>query len=513
MNIRYVIRELGLVMIVLCLCMIAVMGWSAWEWAGGNSEEKVATLSMLMGAALGAVLGLFCWLFGSRSGKDYLGQREALLLVTTSWFLAAAVACLPYYLWAWLEEGAGASHPFASFISCYFESVSGLTTTGATILSDVDMIPKSLLLWRATTHWLGGLGIVVLFVAILPTLGVSGKRLFQAEVPGPQQDGVRPRIRETARILWLIYLGLTIVQVLMLKVAGMNWFDSICHTFATLATGGFGTHNASVGYYDNWKIEMIIFVFMVIAGINFGLYYNLVRGRWRMAVRDPQMIVYLCMLGVSIAVIAGYLYGHTITLTTGQEREVGVLGALRYSSFQVGSIHSDCGFATADYDQWSYLPKTILMLGMFFGGCAGSTSGGLKISRLIVLFKLIAADIERAFRPSVVRTVRVGDDVVDQAERQSVLMYTVLTILVLGIATIVVRVVEDSAGLSLTESGSAVLACFTNCGPGLGIVGPTGNFGVLHLFTQALLCIVMVLGRLEVYAVLVLLRPAFWLAD
>ena len=291
MNIRYVIRELGLVMIVLCLCMVAVMGWSAWEWAGGNSEEKVATLSMLMGAALGAVLGLFCWLFGSRSGKDYLGQREALLLVTTSWFLAAAVACLPYYLWAWLEEGAGASHPFASFISCYFESMSGLTTTGATILSDVDMIPKSLLLWRATTHWLGGLGIVVLFVAILPTLGVSGKRLFQAEVPGPQQDGVRPRIRETARILWLIYLGLTIVQVLMLKVAGMNWFDSICHTFATLATGGFGTHNASVGYYDSWKIEMIIFVFMVIAGINFGLYYNLVRGRWRMAVRDPQMIV------------------------------------------------------------------------------------------------------------------------------------------------------------------------------------------------------------------------------
>ena len=513
MNIRYVIRELGLVMIVLCVCMCVVMGWSAYEWAGGNTDEQMATLALLMGAVLGAVLGLFCWLFGHRSGQEYLGRREAMLMVSSSWFLAAAVAGLPYYIWALLEHGSGASHPFASLTSCYFESMSGLTTTGATILSDVDTVPKSMLLWRATTHWLGGLGIVVLFVAILPTLGVGGKKLFQAEVPGPQQEGVRPRIRETARVLWMIYLLLTLTEILLLKLAGMDWFDSVCNTFATLATGGFSTHNASIGYYDSSLIDMIVFAFMVIAGINFGLYYNIARRRWKLAVKDPQMIVYLSMIGVSIAVIAWYLYGQTITLTTGQEREVGLMGSLRYSAFQVGSIHSDCGFATADYDHWAYVPKTILILGMFFGGCAGSTSGGLKISRLIVLVKLVLADVERAFRPNVVRTIKVGQDVIDQDERQAVLMFGLLTLIVLGLSTIAVCAIEGRGAISVTESGSAVLACFTNCGPGLGIIGPTQHFGVLSLLSQGLLSIVMVLGRLEIYAVLVLFRPAFWLTD
>ncbi len=513
MNYRYVIRELGLVMLVLCLCMVAVMGFAGANWAGGNTDERVATLSMLMGAAIGAILGLFSWLFGSRSEEEYLGRREAMLLVAISWMLAALVACLPYYLWAWIEHGAGASHPFTSFISCFFESMSGLTTTGATILDDVDSIPKSLLLWRATTHWLGGLGIVVLFVAILPSLGAGGKKLFNAEVPGPQQQGVRPRIRETARVLWLIYLLLTVVQTVSLRLAGMDWFDAVCHTFATLATGGFSTHNASIGQYDSWAIESITCLFMIIAGINFGLYYNVARGRWKQAITDPQMIVYLAMLAVSIAVIAWCLYGHTITLMNGQQREVSLMGAVRYSAFQVGSIHSDCGFATADYDQWGYLPKTVLMLGMFFGGCAGSTSGGLKISRVIVLFKLLVADVERAFRPNVVRSIRVGKEVIEPSERQSVLMYTVLTLVVLGVATIAMRLIEGEGGLSLTESASGVLACFTNCGPGLGILGPTGNFGVLSLPSQALLCLVMVLGRLEIYAMLALMHPTFWLAD
>ena len=513
MNIRYVIRELGLVMIVLCICICMVMAWSAYEWAGGTSAEKVATLALLMGAALGAVLGLFCWLFGSRSGQAYLGRREAMLLVSASWLIGAAVSALPYYIWALLEHGSGASHPFSSFTSCYFESMSGLTTTGSTILNDVDSVPKSMLLWRATTHWLGGLGIVVLFVAILPTLGVGGKKLFNVEVPGPTQEGVRPRIRETARVLWMIYLLFTFVEVIALKIAGMSWFDSVCNTFATLATGGFSTHNASIGYFDSWSIDLIVTAFMIIAGINFGLYYNIARGRWKLALTDPQMIVYLCMITGSVLIIAWYIQGTTITLMSGQQRDIGVLDALRYSAFQVGSVHSDCGFATADYDNWAYIPKTILMLGMFFGGCVGSTSGGLKISRLITIAKLIFADVERAFRPSVVRTVKVGSEVIDQDERQSVLMFALLCIAVLGLATIAICVIEGRNNITVTESGSAVLACFTNCGPGLGIVGPTRNFGVLSHLTQGLLSFVMVLGRLEIFAVVAMFRPSFWLAD
>lgn len=513
MNIRYVIRELGLVMLVLCLCMVAVMGWAAWDWAGGDEDERVAVLALVMSAAVGAVMGLFCWLFGNRSGQDYLGRREALLLVALTWLIGAAVAGLPYYAWAWMESNMLADHAFASFASCYFESMSGLTTTGATVLSDVDSIPKSLLLWRATTHWLGGLGIVVLFVAVLPTLGVGGKRLFQAEVTGPQQSGVRPRIRETARILWLIYLLLTATQTVLLRLAGMSWFDSVCHTFATLSTGGFGTHNASIGQYDSWSVDLIVIAFMVIAGMNFGLYYDMARGRWRQAVRDPQMLVYLGMLTVSAVVIACFLFGGTVTLTTGEARDVGAMDALRYSAFQVGSVHTNCGFATADYDRWGFVPKAILMVGMFFGGCAGSTSGGLKISRVIILAKMLALDIERAFRPNVVRTVRVGRSVIDDADRQSVLMYLCLMVLVLVLGTLSVRILEGEAALTLAESGSAVLACFTNCGPGLGVIGPVGNYGGLSLPTQALLSLFMVLGRLEIYAILVLLYPQFWTAD
>ena len=513
MNIRYVIRELGLLMIVLCACMVVVMGWAAWSWAGGDARERVAMLAMIMSAAVGAVVGLFCWLFGSQSGQDYLGRREALLLVSMSWFIGAAVSALPYYGWALIERAVEVDHPFLSFTACYFEAMSGLTTTGATILSDVDSIPKGLLLWRSITHWLGGLGIVVLFVAVLPTLGVGGKKLFNVEAPGPKQQGVRPRIRETARILWLIYLILTITQILLLKTAGMNWFDAVCHTFATLATGGFSTHNTSIGAYDSWSIDIITIVFMALAGVNFGLYYQLARRRFKSVWTDPELRVYIGLLITATLIIAFNIYGTTSTLMNGEQRLVTAGEAIRESAFQVTSIQTTTGFSSADFDLWGFVPQAILVALMFIGASAGSTGGGIKVIRLVVAAKVMFGELERVFRPNVVRTTRVGTGVVDAELKQAVLVY-VLGILVLFIAGAVgLMLLEPTDSMSFTTAATASAACLNNIGPGLELVGATQNYAFFSVPSKLLLSLLMVLGRLEVYAVLVLLRPAFWKSD
>ncbi|MEZ6191273.1 MAG: potassium transporter TrkG [Phycisphaerales bacterium] len=514
MNFRYVIRELGLVMLVLCFCMVAVMGWAAWShWTGRNDNERMAVLALVMSAAVGAVMGLFCWLFGNRSGLDYLGRREALLLVALTWLIGAAVAGLPYYTWAWMESTVLDDHAFASFASCYFESMSGLTTTGATVLSDVDSVPRSLLLWRATTHWLGGLGIVVLFVAVLPTLGVGGKKLFQIEATGPQQAGVRPRIRETARILWLIYLLLTISQIVLLRLAGMTWFDAVCHTFATLATGGFSTHNASIGAFDSWSVDVITIVFMVLAGANFGLYYQLARRRFRVVWRDPELRTYLAILFVATLVVACCIYGKDSTLMDGAVREVGVAEAARQSAFQVVSIQTTTGFSTADFDLWGFIPQAVLITVMFVGGCAGSTGGGIKVIRVLIAFKVMYAELERVFRPSVVRTMRVGTGVVDQELKLDVLVYVIAVLLLFLLGAVALMLIEPAGTLDFTSAATASAATLNNIGPGLAKVGATQNYGFFSAPGKYVLSLLMVLGRLELYAVLVLISPKFWFAD
>jgi len=513
MNLRYVIRELGLVMIVLCLCMVAVMGWAAWNWAGGNQDERLAMLALMISAAVGGGTGLICWLFGSRSGQEYLGRREALLMVALSWFLGAALAGLPFYAWALMEKTAMVDHAFGSFSACYFEAMSGLTTTGATVLSSVDTVPKGLLLWRAMTHWLGGLGIVVLFVAVLPTLGVGGKKLFQVEAPGPQQQGVRPRIRETARILWLIYLTMTGVQVLLLKLAGMNWFDSVCHTFATLATGGFSTHDASIGGYDSVAVDLITIVFMVLAGVNFGLYYQLARRRFGTVWRDPELRAYLGIILVATIIIAFCIVGKTSTLMTGEQRVVGVAEAVRQSAFQTVSIQTTTGFSTADFDLWGFIPKAVLVTLMFVGASAGSTGGGIKVIRILVAVKVMLAEIERVFRPNVVRTTRVGMGVVDQDMKQSVVVYLLGILVLFGLGTLALKLIEPAGTLDFTTAATASAATLNNIGPGLGQVGATHNYGFFSAPSKLVLSLLMVFGRLEVYAVLVLFHPAFWRSE
>jgi len=515
MNIRIVIRQLGLVLIVLSFFMGGAALWGGAHWFSSTELDQMATLALVTAIAIGAISGLVFWLMGRQGGIEVLGRREALLLVALSWLIGAALSALPFYYWAMMQnQKIVGDHPFTSFISCYFEAMSGLTTTGATVLSHIEVIPHSLLLWRATTHWLGGLGIVVLFVAVLPTLGVGGKKLFQVESPGPQKQGVRPRIKETARVLWLIYLLLTLTEIFALGICGVNWFDAVCHTFATLATGGFSTMNASIGHYNSWAVDMVIILFMVLAGLNFGLYYQLARRRFDIVRRDPEMRAYFTIILVATLIITASIVGQRLTNTSGEVTEsLGLADAARYSLFQVVSIQTTTGFCTADFNLWHFLPKAVLVILMFVGASAGSTGGGIKVVRVLVAFKVIVSEVERVFRPRVVRTVKLGRSVIDPELRLSVLVYVLGILLLFGLGAVAIMFIEPAGTITFTTAATASAATLNNIGPGLGRVGAVENYGFFSPLSKLVMSMLMVLGRLEVYAILVLVFPRFWRSD
>ncbi len=522
MNIRLVIQQLGLLLLLLCLALLGVTAWGAIEHftsqpAAGTSIERewVGLVAEWVTVGVGLALGGSMWWFARPRDRRpaVLGRREALLLVALGWLLGAAVAGLPYFLWAHLERTAGPNHPFRSFMSCYFEAMSGLTTTGATVLSDIRAVPFGLLLWRATTHWLGGLGIVVLFVAVLPSLGVGGKKLYQIEAPGPAAQGVRPRIRETARVLWLIYLGLTAAQIVLLYLAGMNLGDAVCHTFATLATGGFSTRDASIGYYNSPLINWIIIAFMLLAGANFGLYYQLLRRRFRAVWTDPELRLYLAIVFVGCLIVCGALVEERLVSTTGDDVEPSIAAAIRHGVFQVVSIQTTTGFCTADFDLWGLAPRMTLLFLMFVGASAGSTGGGIKIIRVLIAFKVIVAEVERVFRPNVVRTVKVGRQPVDPELRLGTMVYVLALLLVFAVGTVALMLIEADKGIDVVTALSASAATLNNIGPGLNLVGAMRNYGWFSEPSLAVMSLLMVLGRLELYAVIVMFVPRFWKSE
>ena len=517
MNYRFVARQLGLLMLVLSLSILAVAGWSGLEWSWGDALEAAAFQAFLEAVGVGLVIALILWRWG-READDFLGRHEALLLVALSWLIGAALAALPFFLWAHLHTIHVATdggtqytpHPFESFVSCYFEAMSGLTTTGATVLSDIEAIPRSLLLWRSVTHWLGGLGIVVLFVAVLPTLGVGGKKLFRVETTGPTSQGVRPRIRETARLLWLIYLGLTVAEVLALKMCGMDWYESVCHTFATLATGGFSTRNASVGQYHSVAIDVVIIVFMILAGVNFGLYYQLIRRRFHSVWTDPELRLYLGIIVVATIIISCSLIGQSIVTTDGTRHDPSTGQAIRYGLFQVVSIQTTTGYCTANFEYWGFIAKTTLIVLMFVGGSAGSTGGGIKVIRCLIAFKVMLAEVERVFNPNVVRTIKVGKSTIDPEVRLGTLVYVLGIGALFLIGAILVMLFEPAGQIDFTTAATASIATLNNIGPGLARVGAVENYGWFSAPSKLVFCLLMALGRLEVYAIFVLFIPRFW---
>ncbi len=524
MNFSFVFNRFGLLLLVLSALLAAAGAWSLGLVTVGDAAEQPAAGALLISAVIGGAIGFVLWWVTRRAAQ--IGRREALLLVALSWLLGAALSALPFFFWAQFEPGYLVNpHPFANYVDCYFEAMSGLTTTGATVLpniaeadhaSGVAPLPRSLLLWRSATHWLGGLGIVVLFVAVLPSLGVGGKRLFKVEAPGPKSEAVTPQIRETARALWLIYLVLTAAEIVALKLAGLDWFDSVCHTFATLATGGFSSHNSSIAGFDNAAVEWIAVVFMLLAGVNFGLYYMVLRGKWKQALRDTELRVYLVIMAVAATVITLSLIGTQYHTTAGDAVNGGAGDAVRYGVFQTVSIQTTTGFGTADFNAWPFVAQATLLALMFIGGCGGSTGGGLKVMRIWVMLKVIAAEVERAFRPNVVRPVKVGRATVDNDMKLGTVVFIVSMLLIVLAGGVAIEGFEQLAGhdeCTFRTSGTAAVATLFNIGPGLGLVGATENYGWFTDASKLLMSLLMAIGRLELFAIIVLFSPRYWRGD
>jgi trk system potassium uptake protein TrkH len=513
LDLRIIIRNLGLVLLVLSgvigLVAVFALGDRWLGYSGDESELGALLVSALVGVGAGVVLVAL-----GRKGPKLIGQREALLLVAASWILGGVLAALPFSLWSSWRAGADANpHAFDSFVNCYFETISGLTTTGATIVETLASVPRSLLLWRSVTQWLGGLGIVVLFVAVLPELGVGGRRLFRRETSGPSKEGVTPRIQDTARALWMIYSALTVLEIGLLRLSGMSWFDSACHTFATLATGGFSTLDSSIAGFASSAIHIVIIAFMILGGINFDLYHQLWLGRWRSVFRDPELRAYLGIIVAATVIVSVSLLRHRpIDPASGQAVPFTAI-TLRDSLFTVVSIKTTTGFCTADFDTWTVAAKATLVVVMFIGGSAGSTSGGLKVVRLLTAVKVLLAELEHIYRPNVVRTVKIARTAIDPELKLATLVFLVGFIGVLVIGTTSLMLLEAPGDIDITSATTATLASLCTTGPGLARVGATQNYAWLTDASKLVLTIVMIVGRLEMFTIVALFTPRFWRSE
>ena len=375
--------------------------------------------------------------------------------------------------------------------------MSGFTTTGSTILTDIEAMPASLLLWRSMTQWFGGMGIIVLSLAILPMLGVGGMQLFKAEVPGPTADRLKPRIQDTAKLLWGVYFLLTTIEVLLLMAGNMSLFDAVNHAFTTMATGGFSTRNASLAAFDSAYIDGVVTLFMFLAGVNFSLHYLGLRGRFVDYVRNEEFRFYLALAVSGIALIMLFNAGSAYP---------SFWDNLRYTAFQLVSILTTTGFGTADYELWPVLCQYLLVIAMFVGGCAGSTGGGIKVARMLLLAKHAQVQLFRLIHPRAVRLVKLGERAVDKEVMQSILGFFALYMAVFVLASFIMA----ATGMDLVSAGGSVIATLSNIGPGLGSVGPIDNFAHVPAVGKVTLALCMLLGRLELFTVLVLVFPTFW---
>lgn len=456
-------------------------------------------VAMLASAAVGAALGDGSWpalllsaaITAAAGGAgralthvpEDLNHREGFLIVTLAWVAVALFGALPY-----LVSGA-----IPSPVAALFESMSGFTTTGASVLTDIEAVAPGILMWRSTTQWLGGMGIIVLGIAVLPYLGVGGMQLFRAEVPGPTPDRLRPRIRETARLLWLVYAGLTIALVLLYLLGGMSLFEAVNHAFTTLPTGGFSTRNASLGAFSPY-IQWVTIVFMFVAGMNFTLHYRAFARGFAPYWRDSEWRLFAGIVVVATVLVA------LAAPADGVERTV------RDAAFQVVSMITTTGFATADYERWSPFAQLVLVLLFFVGGMAGSTSGGPKVIRVLLTMKHSALEIRKHLHPRAIMITKVGGQPIPESVMTNVLAFMLLYAGLFGVGTLLMT----TSGLSLASAAGAAATAISNVGPGLDQVGPTDNFGFLPWHGKLVMAFLMLAGRLEIYTVLVLFLPRFW---
>lgn len=447
-------------------------------------HEKVVSafiLSMIITTLCGLSLRKFF------SSKEPISHKEGFAISTLGWIFAAGFGTLPFVF----------AGTFPSFIDAYFESMSGFTTTGATVLVPIEGNPYAILFWRDFIQWLGGMGIIVLVVAILPALGAGGMQLFKSEVPGPEPDRLKPRIKETAKLLWGVYIIISALQVACLYFTGMSLFDALTNMFGTMPTGGFTPRNLSVGAYNNPIFETIIILFMFIAGANFTLHYKALHGNVKSLIKDREFLFYSGVILISILAITTqlrlYIYNSIFT-------------ALRYASFQVVSIATTTGFVTTDYDIWPAFSKSILLILMFVGGCAGSTGGAIKNIRVLLLLKQAYREIHKLIHPQAVTPIRLGDKTVSEEVMRNITGFFFLYIFIFVICTFIMSVL----GLDIVSAMASVAATLGNVGPGLGLVGPAQTYALIPPLGKITLILCMLLGRLEIYTVLILVIPEFW---
>ncbi|HUS04096.1 MAG TPA: TrkH family potassium uptake protein [Dehalococcoidia bacterium] len=482
MRVRVVAHYLGLLVIILGLLMILPLAWSYYH-------QGPDFLPFAISACITMVAGLVLWRL-MPGGAGNLTRREGLALVTWAWILASLFGALPYQL----------AGTFPSYLDAYFEAMSGFTTTGATVLTSIESQPQGILLWRNFTQWLGGMGIVTLFVALFPMLGLGAAHLYEAEMPGPQPERLAGRIRDTARSLWGLYIGLSALETLLLRIGGrIPLFDALTITFGTMPTGGFLPHTLSIGTYNNSVfITSTVTLFMVMAGANFGLYYYFLgKHQPRRLFGNPEFQLYIAILiGASLIIM--------LDLVGNMGQPVGE--AFRYATFQTVSIQTTTGFATANFDAWPSLSRSILLILMIVGASAGSTGGALKVVRILVLAKCAFRQIFLAFSPRSVLPLKLGGNVLPESVVSGIVGTSILYF-----ATLIIAFLAMSAmGLDIITAFSSVAATLGNVGPGLGGVGPAGNYFLLPFPGKIVLILCMLVGRLEFFTVLVLVIPAFW---
>jgi trk system potassium uptake protein TrkH len=479
MNYRTITNLLGLLLIGISIFMATSIAFAL--ASDGNRSVMTFIVSTLITAGAGVALYLT-----GKGAKGTIHAREAVAVVTLGWFAVSFFGAIPFVI-----DGALA-HP----VDAFFESASGFTTTGSSVMTDIESSSKSVLYWRSLTQWLGGMGIIVLFIAILPQLGIGARHLFKSEVPGPITESLKPKLKQTSATLWKIYVGITVALLISLMLAGVGFFDALCHSLTCMATGGFSTKNASIAHYDSVAIDIIFTVFMFFAGINFGLYYILTRGRVRNFFANTEFRVYLTVNVVAILLITISILG----------RHPDPLTALRYSSFQTLAVSTTTGYATDNFDLYPPFAKVLMVVLMCIGGSAGSTAGGIKISRIIIVIKAAYSEIYRAFHPHAVLSVKVGKEAVDESVLRSVLVFFGVFVLSFAAGTLVMAAI----GLDIVTAASSVVATLANIGPGLARVGAVENYAFVPWEGKLFLSFLMILGRLELFSVLVLLVPDFW---
>ena len=477
MNYAMVLYILGYICTVEALLMLLPLGVGLLY---GESVGDTFGLTIVLLFAVGAVLTR------KRPKKQTFYAKEGFVTVSLCWIVMSLFGALPLSL----------SGEVGSYVDCFFEIVSGFTTTGASVVANVEILSQNILFWRSFTHWIGGMGVLVFVLMVLPMAGQSSIHLMRAESPGPIVGKFVPKLRSTAILLYGIYMLLTVILIILLMLGGMSLFDSLIFSFGTAGTGGFANYAASVGYFGSAYIDWVITIFMILFGVNFNVYYMLFFGHFLQGLKNEEMRWYLGIIAVSTAIVTlniSHLYDSPLT-------------ALRYAAFQVSTIITTTGYATTDFALWPVLSHVVLLLLMIAGACAGSTGGGIKTSRIIISVKSAWQELRHLIHPRTVTRVRLDGRPVEEETRSTVGSFLTLYALIVAFSVLLLSV----EGYDFNTTLSAVLACFNNVGPGIGLVGPMGNYGFFTPFSKLLLSFDMLLGRLEIFPMLVLFSPSVW---